>query len=66
MHCHLWNGGYKMKIFLNILKSKKGIGVIEIVLILLVLVGLVVIFRSQLTSMMTSIFTKVNAEIKNF
>lgn len=55
-----------MKIFLNILKSKKGIGVIEIVLILLVLVGLVVIFRSQLTSMMTSIFTKVNAEIKNF
>ncbi len=50
---------------LNTLDSQ-GIGVIEIILILLVLVGLVVIFRSQLTSIINSIFESINNKISNF
>lgn len=46
--------------------SKKGVGVIEIILILLVLVGLVVIFRTQLMGIVSSIFERVNEQINSF
>ncbi len=50
----------------NLISSKKGVGVIEIILILLVLVGLVVIFRSQLTSIVSTVFERVNDQISTF
>ena len=34
-----------------VLKEEKGIGVVEVILILVVLIGLVIIFKSQLTSL---------------
>ena len=37
----------------------KGIGVVELILILVVLIGLVVIFRDQLTSLVNSIFERI-------
>ena len=40
-------------------RDDRGIGVVEVVLILVVLIGLVVIFRDQLTTIVNSIFTKV-------
>ena len=43
-----------------------GIGVVEIILILVVLVGLVIIFRNQLTSIVNSIFTKITNAISTF
>ncbi len=63
-----------MKNFLTLLEmrlshsllSKKGVGVIEIILILLVLVGLVVIFRTQLMGIISSIFERVNEQINTF
>ena len=38
------------------LKEDHGIGVVEVLLILVVLIGLVLIFKSQLTSIVNSIF----------
>lgn len=40
------------------LKEDSGIGVVEVLLIL-VLIGLVLIFKSQLTSIVNSIFQKI-------
>lgn len=41
------------------LKEDRGIGVVEVLLILVVLIGLVLIFKSQLTSIVNSIFQKI-------
>lgn len=46
----------------KILKEEKGIGVVEVILILVVLIGLVLIFKSQLTSLVQTIFQKITSE----
>lgn len=46
----------------HILKEDSGIGVVEIILILVVLIGLVIIFKSQLTSLVQSVFQKITSE----
>lgn len=43
-------------------KEEDGVGVVEVILILVVLIGLVVIFKSQLTSLVNSIFKKITAQ----
>ena len=48
---------------IGFLKDDRGIGVIEMVLILVVLVGLVLIFKNQLTAIVGDVFDKVNATI---
>ena len=52
----------KLKRFLEFMKEEKGIGVVEVILILVVLIGLVIIFKSQLTSLVESIFEKITSE----
>ena len=44
------------------LQEEDGIGVVEIILILVVLIGLVIIFKSQLTSLVQNIFEKITSE----
>ena len=39
-----------------------AVGVVEIILILVVLIGLVIIFKSQLTSLVNSIFDKITSQ----
>ena len=41
------------------IKDEEGIGVVEVILILVVLIGLVLIFKKQITSLVSSIFNKV-------
>lgn len=49
------------------LKSEvEGIGVVEIILILVVLIGLVIIFRNQITAIVNNLFTKINTAISTF
>ncbi len=43
-------------------KDESGIGVVEVVLILVVLIGLVLIFKNQLTSIMNNIFEKIESK----
>ena len=42
------------------LYEESGIGVVEIILILVVLVGLILIFKKQLTSLVSTTFTNIN------
>lgn len=46
----------------NQLVDRQGIGVVEVILILVVLIGLVIIFKSQLTSLVNTIFEKITSE----
>lgn len=46
----------------KILKEEKGIGVVEVILIFVVLIGRVLIFKSQLTSLVQTIFQKITSE----
>ena len=41
------------------LQEEDGVGVVEIILILVVLIGLVVIFKNQLTKLVNNIFKKI-------
>lgn len=43
-------------------RNEKGIGVVEVILILVVLIGLVIIFKNQLTSLVGTIFEKITSE----
>lgn len=53
---------WKIQDIKRILKEEKGIGVVEVILILVVLIGLVIIFKSQLTSLVQTIFEKITSE----
>jgi Flp pilus assembly pilin Flp len=44
------------------MREDDGIGVVEVILILVVLIGLVIIFKSQLTSLVQNIFQKIVSE----
>ena len=44
------------------LTEEDGLGTIEVVLILLVLIGLVVIFKDQLTSLVGTLLSKVTSQ----
>ena len=50
-----------MKVIYPVLfyEEDDGIGTVEIILILVVLIGLVIIFKSQLTSLVNNIFKKI-------
>ena len=41
-------------------EDESGIGVVEMILILVVLIGLVIIFKKQLTELVTEIFETIN------
>lgn len=40
--------------------DQKGIGVVEIILILVILIGLVLIFKNQITSIISSAFDSIS------
>ena len=52
----------RIKLFWKTLQEDKGIGVVEVILILVVLIGLVIIFKTQLTELVNSIFEKIVSE----
>ena len=43
--------------------DENGIGVVEVILILLVLVGLVIIFKDQIVSLARSIFSNITSQV---
>lgn len=47
----------------NFLGDEEGVGVVEIILILLVLVGLVILFRSQISTIAKNIFSSINSSV---
>ncbi|MCI6059940.1 MAG: hypothetical protein MR729_02110 [Dorea sp.] len=53
---------WRIRYMMQVLREKRGIGVVEVILILVVLIGLVIIFKSQLTSLVETIFEKITSE----
>lgn len=43
-------------------EDESGVGVVELILILVVLIGLVVIFRDQLTTIIGTIFERIASD----
>ena len=46
------------------LLEEDGVGVIEVVLILVVLIGLVIVFKSQINKLLTSTFSEITKQSK--
>lgn len=44
------------------LKEEEGMGTVEIILIIVVLIGLVIIFKEQLNDLVNNIFTKITSQ----
>lgn len=58
------NNGIIRKSVGSLLEDEAGIGVIELVLILVVLIGLVIIFKEQITKLLENIFKEINSQSK--
>lgn len=48
------------KRFREFLREEDGMGTVEIILIVVVLISLVIIFKRQLTSLVNTVFDKIN------
>ncbi len=51
-----------LKNFKDFILEEKGLGTVEIILILVVLIGLVLIFKKQLRSLVTDVFNKITED----
>lgn len=51
-----------MKTWIRFIKEEKGIGTVEMILILVVLISLVIIFKSQLTALVNDIFSQITSK----
>ena len=51
-----------MKTFKDFLKEEEGMGTVEVILIIVVLVALVVIFKTEITKIVNSLFTKISSQ----
>ena len=52
----------KTKGFRDFLKEEEGMGTVEIILIIVVLIGLVIIFKNQLRTLVNSVFEKITSD----
>ena len=52
-------GKSMLKTWKDFIKEEEGMGTVEVILIIVVLISLVVIFKEQLTKLVESIFEKI-------
>lgn len=52
----------KLKNFRTFLQEEEGMGTVEIILIIVVLIGLVIIFKTQLRSLVNTVFEKITKD----
>lgn len=51
-----------LKGFENFLREEEGMGTVEIILIIVVLIGLVIIFKTQLRELVEKVFEKITKD----
>ncbi|MBQ4425957.1 MAG: hypothetical protein II882_09525 [Lachnospiraceae bacterium] len=51
--------------FRDWLHDEEGVGVVEVILILVVLIALIVIFKDQLTALVNSIFSGISDSVES-
>ena len=54
-----------VKGFREFLKEEDGMGTVEVILIIVVLVGLVIVFKDQITEIVESLFKKITTQTRN-
>jgi len=52
----------RLKGFGNFLREEEGMGTVEIILIIVVLIGLVIIFKTQLRELVEKVFEKITKD----
>ncbi len=52
----------KLKNFKEFITEEKGMGTVEVILIIVVLIGLVIIFKKQLRTLVTNVFKKITED----
>lgn len=52
----------RLKGFRDFLHEEEGMGTVEIILIIVVLIGLVIIFKTQLRSLVEKVFEKITTD----
>lgn len=52
-------GGYAMNFVKEFIYEEDGLGVVEIILIIVVIIGLIIIFKTSLTSLIQNIFKTI-------
>lgn len=55
-------GNGRLKGFKRFLQEEEGMGTVEIILIIVVLIGLVIIFKTQLRSLVETVFEKITKD----
>ena len=50
----------------NFYNDSRGIGTIEMVLLIVVILGILVLFRDYIQSLIANIFSKIDTQINNF
>jgi len=55
-----------LELYEKLSDDNRGIGTLEIVLIIIVILGLLVIFRDNIESIITSVFGKIRSQIDSF
>ena len=63
----MWLIKLKYNIYDKLLRNNNsGMGVVEIILIILVLMGLVLLFKTNINKVISSVFTKINNQLGSF
>ena len=52
----------RLKNFKEFMLEEDGMGTVEVILIIVVLIGLVIIFKKQLTKIVNDIFSKISSQ----
>lgn len=52
----------KLKTWKQFVREEDGMGTVEVILIIVVLVGLVIIFKDQLTKIVNNLFNKITSQ----
>lgn len=60
--CNAEDQHNSLKKFRQFLSEEDGMGTVEVILIIVVLVGLVVLFKNQITDIVESLFSRITAQ----
>lgn len=56
--------GWLKKAWMDFLRDESGMGVVEIILIIVVLIAMVLIFKDQITTLVQNIWKSINKSAK--
>lgn len=61
---NMTNSRRELREIAEFFRQEDGVGVIEVVLILVVLIGLVIVFKEQINQLLQNIFKEINSQSK--